>query len=107
MSSGQTRLASKIKLMKFVATHRDEWKCKPTCFSCKYWEACYYEMCCEEGEIEERYEYEYRVIAENRSHYTCDYHEAAATMTEWRTLGYDPTFQRRPFDTNRPWVTLA
>lgn len=106
MLSGRTRLASKFRLMNYVATHK-EWGCTPTCLTCEYWEFCFFEMCVEEDEIEARYKYEYRVITKTRSHYTSDYHSAIETMKEWNDLGYEPIFQRRPFDTNRPWVTLA
>lgn len=105
MSCGQTHLASKIRLMKYVSKHPD-WHCRPSCFSCKYWQTCYYEMLCEEGEIEERYEYEYRVISSETSYYTVDYFEAAAKMSEQRALGIESTLQRRSIYTDTPWQTL-
>lgn len=63
-------------------------------------------MLCEEGEIEARYEYEYRVISSESSYYTVDYFEAAAKMSELRTLGIEGTLQRRPIYTDKPWQVL-
>lgn len=105
MSSGQNHLVSKIRLMKHVANNPD-WHCRPMCFSCKYWERCYYEMLCEDGEIEERYEYEYRVISETNSYYTVDYREAVGYISELRTIGIDGKLQRRPIYTAVPWETI-
>lgn len=105
MSCGQTRLASKIRLMKYVAKNPD-WKCRPSCFVCKYWETCYYEMLCEEGEIDERYEWEYRVITETTSFYTVDYGEAVARLMDEQTFGREAKLQRRAIYTNTPWKTL-
>lgn len=63
-------------------------------------------MMCEEEEIEDRFEWEYRVMTTTDLYYTVDYHEAIARVVEWRNLGYDPSVERRPFDSNRPWQKI-
>lgn len=105
MSCGRNPLALKIRLMKYVAKNKD-WHCRPTCFGCEYWETCYYEMLCEEGEIEERYEYEYRVRTEYSMISTVDYHRAIKEVVDKRNLGLDPILERRPIYTNLPWTKL-
>lgn len=105
MSCGQNRLVSKIRLMKHVARN-PEWKCTPACFTCKYWEICYYEMLCEEGEIIERYDYEYRVMCENFIYYTHNYQEAIAVMVEKRNIGLEPKLQRRPIKSKFSWADI-
>lgn len=106
MSCGQNRLALKIRLMKYVAKN-PEWRCTPTCIACKYWETCYYEMLCEEGEIEERYEYEYRVRAEESTFYTSDYREAVRVAVEKRNFGYQVRLERRPIFSRDAWVEIG
>ena len=40
MLCGLTRLASRIKMCWYVMTHK-EYKCKPHCLWCKYFDVCY------------------------------------------------------------------
>lgn len=91
--------------MKYVARNPD-WHCTPRCFTCKYWETCYYEMLCEEGDIEEKYVYEYRVICENYMFYTLKYQEAIAAMIEKRNMGLEPKLQRRPVKSKFSWADI-
>ena len=53
MFFGLTRLASRIKLAWFVLMN-PEWKCKPWCLNCEYFDNCLYEY---EVEIGESIEY--------------------------------------------------
>ena len=49
MSSGLIRILSRIKLAWFVFRH-PEWKCKPWCLSCKFFDNCLLEYEAECGE---------------------------------------------------------
>lgn len=49
MFSGLIRLASRIKLAWFVFRH-PEWRCKPWCFDCEYFDTCLYEYEVETGQ---------------------------------------------------------
>lgn len=106
MSCGQNRLALKIRLMKYVAGNK-EWKCRPLCFSCKYWEHCYFAMLCEEGEIEDRYEWEYRVTSEDTTYYTVNYHEAAYYLMQEQQMGKKATLAKRPIYSDLIWVHVV
>lgn len=49
MCSGATHILSRIKLAWFVFRH-PEWKCKPWCLTCEYYDNCLFEY---EMEVEE------------------------------------------------------
>ena len=49
MSSGLIRILSRIKLAWFVFRHPD-WKCKPWCLSCDFFDTCLIEYEAECGE---------------------------------------------------------
>lgn len=49
MFSGLTRLVSRIKLAWFVFRN-PEWKCKPWCLKCEFFDTCLYEYEVENGE---------------------------------------------------------
>lgn len=49
MSCGLTRLASRIKLALFVFRN-PEWKCKPWCLGCEFFDTCLLEYEAETGE---------------------------------------------------------
>ena len=52
MSCGLTRIRSRIKLAWFVFRH-PEWKCKPWCLSCRFFDVC---LACYEAETGETIE---------------------------------------------------
>ena len=49
MLCGLTRILSRIKLVWFVFRN-PEWKCKPWCLSCEYYDNCLFEYEMEVGE---------------------------------------------------------
>lgn len=49
MFSGVTAFLSRIKLAWFVFRH-PEWKCKPWCMGCEFFDTCLYEYEVENGE---------------------------------------------------------
>lgn len=52
MFSGLIRLVSRIKLAWFVFKH-PEWRCKPWCFDCEFFDICLYEYEVETGQSTE------------------------------------------------------
>ena len=49
MLCGVTRILSRIKLAWFVFRH-PEWKCKPWCLKCEFFDTCLFEYEAETGE---------------------------------------------------------
>lgn len=52
MFSGVTALASRIKLAWFVFRH-PEWRCRPWCLNCEFFDNCLYEYEVETGQSTE------------------------------------------------------